>query len=152
MGEAYRPALPPKPGYVERDGEYFATKQTKVTENLARQMELVSVLFRKEAEKNDYEFTSEMINANIHLFPNWDENFTGEANSIVQVRLHLYKALVDIDSENNIYPALDSTLWEEITDDSLQRNCRKKRREIEKGEFLEGLMEGLGVISEDYEV
>ena len=29
MDEPYRPVLPPKEGYVERDGEYYPTEATK---------------------------------------------------------------------------------------------------------------------------
>lgn len=120
----YRPILPPKDGYVERDNQYFPTEMVQQVINaetaLIQANQIAGIMFVLEAESETSRFDDVTIGEHCNYFILWDDEhgYTGKRGSIVRREIdgvtRLFKALHDIGSWDAMKKPEESPLYKEI--------------------------------------
>ena len=117
--DIYRPTLPPKSGYAERDGEYFPTEETRriidIEERAASVNSVAGIMFVLEAESENPRIAEETMREHADYFVGWSQYYTGRRGSIVSEDGVLYKALHDVGTAHSgLRPSETPTLWKRI--------------------------------------
>ena len=115
----YRPTLPAKAGYVERDGKYFPTEETRRVidaEATAASVNTVAgIMFVLEAEAENTRLDEQTVIEHAGYFAAWTQDYTGRRGSIVSEDGVLYKALHDVGAgHSGMQPSETPTLWKRI--------------------------------------
>ena len=115
----YKPTLPPRAGYVERDGMQFPTEETKRIIDIEKKTLLansaVGILFTLEAKSESPRFDEQTILEHLEYFITWTQDYTGERGSIVNEDGILYRALHDIGTAySGMRPSETPSLWKRI--------------------------------------
>ena len=117
--ENYRPVLPPKAGYAEREGEYFPTDETRrildIEKKTAEINSVVRIMFALEAESENPRLDESTILERIEYFTAWTRDYTGRCGSVVSEDGALYRALHDVGGGHlGMRPSETQTLWKRM--------------------------------------